>query len=144
MSLNLKQKAFADEYIITGNAYQSALKVGYSENYAKGNVSKLLENERVKKYMADRLKEIDAKRFLTMEEALSITASIARGEPQKFVTVENEEKPKTNYYSASFKERNQALEHFYKINAAFVDKTELSVVEPPTFIDDISGDSDDG
>ncbi|WP_202785103.1 terminase small subunit, partial [Enterococcus lactis] len=33
--LNPKQQAFADEYIITGNAYQSALKAGYKENYAK-------------------------------------------------------------------------------------------------------------
>ena len=30
--LNVRQQAFADEYIITGNAYQSALKAGYKEN----------------------------------------------------------------------------------------------------------------
>ena len=41
MKLNIKQKAFADYFIETGNAYQSAIKAGYSENYAKGNVIKL-------------------------------------------------------------------------------------------------------
>jgi len=41
--LNLKQQAFADEYIITGNAYQSALKAGYKENYAKNAQEKLVE-----------------------------------------------------------------------------------------------------
>lgn len=41
--LNLKQRAFADEYIITGNAYQTAIKAGYSENYAKNAQEKLVE-----------------------------------------------------------------------------------------------------
>ncbi len=39
--LNPKQQAFADEYIITGNAYQSALKAGYKENYAKNAQEKI-------------------------------------------------------------------------------------------------------
>ena len=45
-------------------------------------------------------------------------------------------------YSAGFKERNQALEHYYKINAAFVDKQKVEISEIPTFIDDISSDDD--
>ncbi|WP_186819690.1 terminase small subunit, partial [Halolactibacillus halophilus] len=32
--LSIKQQKFADEYIITGNAYKSAIEAGYSENYA--------------------------------------------------------------------------------------------------------------
>ncbi|WP_333779958.1 terminase small subunit, partial [Streptococcus agalactiae] len=32
--LTLKQKRFADEYIISGNAERSALIAGYSKNYA--------------------------------------------------------------------------------------------------------------
>jgi len=49
--VNPKQKAFANYYIETGNAYQSAVKAGYSNNYAKGNAIKLLENVSVKKYI---------------------------------------------------------------------------------------------
>ena len=41
--LNLRQQAFADEYIITGNAYQSALKAGYKENYAKFKILVVLK-----------------------------------------------------------------------------------------------------
>lgn len=41
--LTPKQKNFADEYIITGNATQSAIKAGYSEKYANTNASKLLQ-----------------------------------------------------------------------------------------------------
>lgn len=147
--LNLRQQKFADEYIITGNATQSAVKAGYSERYANTNASKLLQNTTIKAYIAQKAKELQIEKHLTMEEALAITASIAKGEPQKFESVKRD--PITNEvierevseYSAGFKERNQALEHFYKINAAFIDKQQIEVTEAPTFIDDI-GDLDDG
>ncbi|WP_313631374.1 terminase small subunit [Enterococcus devriesei] len=149
MSLNPKQQAFADEYIITGNAYQSALKAGYKENYAKNAQEKLVEKGgKVSEYIKNKLKEVQTKRHLTMEEALAITASIAKGEPQRFEVVKRD--PETNEiverevseYSAGFKERNQALEHYYKINAAFVEKQKVEVTEVPMFIDDISSDDD--
>jgi len=135
--LNPKQQAFADEYIITGNAYQSALKAGYKENYAKNAQEKLVEKGgKVSEYIQDKLKEVQIKRHLSMEEALAITASIAKGEPQRFEVIKRD--PLTNEilerevseYSAGFKERNQALEHYYEIT------------EIPTFIDDISSDED--
>jgi len=147
--LNPKQQAFADEYIITGNAYQSALKAGYKENYAKNAQEKLVEKGgKVSEYIQDKLKEVQIKRHLSMEEALAITASIAKGEPQRFEVIKRD--PLTNEilerevseYSAGFKERNQALEHYYKINAAFVDKQKVEITEIPTFIDDISSDED--
>lgn len=146
--LSLKQQIFADEYIITGNATKSAIKAGYSEKYANTNASKLLQNTTTKAYIEKRLAELRKERTLTMEEALELTSSIARGEPQAFTSREKD--PKTGMvlkeeiseFSAGFKERNQALEHFYKINAAFIDKQQLEVSEVPTFIDDISGDDD--
>lgn len=149
MSLNPRQLAFADEYIITGNATQSAIKAGYSEKYANTNASKLLQNTTIKSYIEQKIKEIQVNKHLSMEEALAITASIAKGEPQRFEIIKRD--PFTNEviereiseYSAGFKERNQALEHYYKINAAFVDKQKVEVTEVPTFIDDI-GSEDDG
>lgn len=149
MSLNPRQLAFADEYIITGNATQSAIKAGYSEKYANTNASKLLQNTTIKSYIKQKIKEIQVNKHLSMEEALAITASIAKGEPQRFEVIKRD--PFTNEvierevseYSAGFKERNQALEHYYKINAAFVDKQKVEVTEVPTFIDDI-GSEDDG
>ncbi|MFB5454916.1 terminase small subunit [Enterococcus avium] len=148
MSLNPRQRAFADEYIITGNATQSAIKAGYSEKYANTNASKLLQNTTIKSYIDQKLKEIQINKHLSMEEALAITASIAKGEPQRFEVVKRD--PETDEiierevseYSAGFKERNQALEHYYKINAAFIDKQKVEITEAPTFIDDISGEGD--
>ena len=83
--LTLKQQTFADEYIISGNKYQSAIKAGYSENYAKGNVAKLLENERVANYIAKRLDEINSKRIMDQTEVMERLTSIARGEVKKGV-----------------------------------------------------------
>ena len=59
--LTLKQQRFADEYIRTGNAYKSAILAGYSKNYAKGQVNKLLENVGVKAYIDKRLEELKKK-----------------------------------------------------------------------------------
>ena len=147
--LNKRQQTFADEYIITGNAYQSAIKAGYKENYAKNAKEKLVDKGgKVSEYIRIKLKELQIEKQLTMEEALAITASIAKGEPQEFVSRERD--PETGEvvneeireFSAGFKERNQALEHFYKINAAFVDKQQVSITETPVFVDDIPGDDD--
>lgn len=147
--LNPRQQAFADEYIITGNAYQSALKAGYKENYAKNAQEKLVEKGgKVSAYIKQKLKEVQLERHLTMEEALAITASIAKGEPQKFVSRKRDpvtgeiEEEEISEYSAGFKERNQALEHFYKINSAFVEKKEIDI-QSVTFVDDVPLDDDD-
>lgn len=85
--LSIKQQAFADEYIITGNKYQSARKAGYSENYAKGNVSKLLENERVKKYIEDRLEEIQSEKIASQKEVLEHLTRVMRREEQEHQVV---------------------------------------------------------
>ena len=143
--MNKRQQDFADEYIITGNKYQSALTAGYSENYAKSRSHELLEHVGIKEYIAKKTKELQIEKHLSMEEALALTASIAKGEPQKFLSREFD--PITGEiiveeikeFSAGFKERNQALEHFYKINAAFIDKQEVTNTSPPTFVDDIGG-----
>lgn len=43
-----RQIKFADEYIKSGSATQSAIKAGYSQKYANTNVSKLLQNTTIK------------------------------------------------------------------------------------------------
>lgn len=70
VKLSVKQQKFADEYIATGNAYKSAVSAGYSENYAKGNVIKLLENESVKLYIDQAMTEHREKALWTRESAV--------------------------------------------------------------------------
>jgi phage terminase small subunit len=52
VKLTPKQKKFADLYIKSGNASESAVKAGYSKAYATTHVYKMLENARVKSYIS--------------------------------------------------------------------------------------------
>lgn len=59
--LTLKQQKFADEYIISGNATQAAIKAGYKEKTANRIGSENLSKLDIKKYIDERLKEIESK-----------------------------------------------------------------------------------
>ncbi|MFT8392433.1 MAG: terminase small subunit [Liquorilactobacillus ghanensis] len=87
MKLTLKQKKFADEYLISGNATEAAIKAGYSENYAKAQSSKLLVNVGIKNYIAERRKEIESHKIMDAKEAMQLLTSIARGETKETVIV---------------------------------------------------------
>lgn len=86
--LTPKQKAFADEYIKSGNAYQSAIKAGYSENYSKGNAIKLLENVSVKSYIDAKMAEIESHKIADAKEVLEFYTSVMRGEQKETVFVQ--------------------------------------------------------
>lgn len=131
MKLNVKQKAFADYYIETGNAYQSAIKAGYSENYAKGNVIKLLENESVKSYIQEKMKEIESERIAKAEEVLVFLSSSLRGEVLEEVigteTIDGMIKPVILKKQLSAKDRIKAAELLGKRYRLFTDKVEANV-----------------
>lgn len=77
--LTVKQKKFADEYIITGNATESAIKAGYSKKYANTNASKLLQNTTLKLYVDERLAELDSEKIADQKEVLQYLTSVMRG-----------------------------------------------------------------
>ena len=142
MKLNVKQKAFADYYIETGNAYQSAIKAGYSENYAKGNVIKLLENESVKNYIQEKMKEIESERIAKAEEVLAFLSSSLRGEVlEEVVATETDEtggiKPVILKKQLSAKDRIKAAELLGKRYALFTEKVDLEGNVGVTIIDDL-------
>ncbi|MFT8937421.1 terminase small subunit [Liquorilactobacillus sp.] len=87
MKLTLKQKKFADEYIISGNATDAAIKAGYSKKYAHTNASKLLQNTTIKNYIAERRKKIESQKTMDAKEAMELLTSIARGETKETVIV---------------------------------------------------------
>ena len=147
MKLNIKQKAFADYFIETGNAYQSAIKAGYSENYAKGNVIKLLENESVKAYIKERMKEIESERIAKAEEVLAFLSASLRGEVLEEVvsteTVEGMVKPVILKKQLSAKDRIKAAELLGKRYALFTEKVDLEGNVGVTIIDDIGSLEDE-
>lgn len=142
--MNKRQKAFADEYIITGNKEKSALKAGYSENYARKQSYKLLANVGIKDYIKGRMEEIQSEKILTQTEVLVMLSEIARGErlEQKEVVIKKGEfVPNPNskdgkkqlVYNETVElvsvppktsDKNKALELIGKRYALFTDKTE--------------------
>lgn len=85
--LTPKQKAFADEYVISGNAYQSAIKAGYSHKYANNNISKLLGNVGIKSYIDAKMAEIESHKIADAKEVLEFYTAVMRGDKKETVFV---------------------------------------------------------
>jgi len=153
--LSLKQKKFADEYIISGNATKSAIEAGYSKKTAESIGSRLLRNVKVSEYISKRTQEVFEERAMSVAEALAISASIARGEIQQGQTkknvkvyvgnqVEEETVTETEYqFTPTIEERQRSLDHILKVNGAYLDRKEIDVTGMVQFIDDIGIGDDD-
>ena len=76
--LSERQKKFAEYYAQSGNTVQSAIKAGYSENYANANACKLLDNVRVAEYIRELAEKDQDKRIMTAKERRAVLSDIAR------------------------------------------------------------------
>ena len=138
VKLSIKQQAFADYYIELGNAYKAAVKAGYSENYAKGNVVKLLENESVKTYIENRLAELASERVADQTEVLEYLTSILRGEQQEqTLRGVGEGAQVIDDIDVSAKDRIKAAELLGKRYKLFTDKVETDNKTRVVIVDDV-------
>ncbi len=78
--INIRQKAFADEWLKCGNATEAAIKAGYSKKYAGTNADKLLKNTKIATYITERQKQIEDSRIADVSEVLQFFSSVMRGE----------------------------------------------------------------
>lgn len=140
MKLTVKQQRFADEYIRTGNAYQSAINAGYSETYAKGNVVKLLENVSVKSYIEKRLEELKKESIAEQDEILQYLTSVMRGEMTEQTLVgQGEGYQEIDNIDVGAKDRIKAAELLGKRYRMWTEKIEAEVTTP-TFVNDVPED----
>lgn len=114
MKLTPKQKKFADEYIKTGNATQSAIEAGYSKKYANTNAPKLLQNTTLKQYIEKCMAEIASNRVMSYTEAVELLTSIARGEEKETVVVATHVSVEKVEKEADLKTRISALKEILK------------------------------
>ena len=129
--LTLKQKRFADEYIISGNATQSAIKAGYSKKTAGVIAVENLEKPNIKAYIDERLKELDDKAIAKQEEVLQYLTAVMRGQSKSAVVVIEGEGD--GFSSARLinktpdeKDRIKAAELLGKRYGAFTEKVDIS------------------
>lgn len=132
--LNDKQKAFADYYIESLNAYESAKRAGYSEAYAKSQSYKLLENVGIKNYIDERMESKDNYRIASQDEILQILTDIARGIIEEEVVQFSQlgEELRTTR-KPTIKDRMKASELLGKRYRMWVDKVEANVNQQVIF-----------
>jgi phage terminase small subunit len=135
--LKERQKRFADFYIESGNITDSAIRAGYSENYANAQSYKLLENVGIKAYIDEQLKLLADKRIMNAEEVMRLLTSIARNEEQEEVVVFGDKGPELTQKGMSAKDRLKALELIGKRYTLWTDKTQLEGNIGVTIVDDI-------
>jgi len=119
-SLTEKQKAFADEYIISLNAKESAIKAAYSKNSAKEIGHENLTKPHIKKYIEKRLKEKESVRIATQDEVLEYLTEVMRGEKEEVdVFFDDHGREREIRQSPKVRERTKAAELLGKRYAAF-------------------------
>ena len=122
-NLTLKQKRFADEYIITANATQAAIKAGYSKKYANTNAAKLLQNTTIKRYLDKRLKEIESEKTASIKEVMEYLTSVMRGEQtEQVLKSAGDYQQEITDIDVSAKDRLKAADLLNKIHQAREDK----------------------
>ena len=129
--LSIKQKRFADEYIISGNATQSAMIAGYSKKYAATNTDKLLKNTNIKNYIDERLKELEDKAIAKQEEVLKYLTSVMRGEHEEEVLYGVGEGVQSTWHvEVGAKDRIKAAELLGKRYGTWTDKVDANINLP--------------
>lgn len=141
--LNQRQKMFADEYLISGNAEQAAIKAGYSEKYARGNAHKLVANSCIKEYIDERLKQIESSKIADAAEVMRYLTSVMRNETKEEVpmVVNHGDWSEVQMVQkdTSIKDRNKAAEMLAKRFGILTDKVSLEIA-PVVIKDDVSDD----
>lgn len=142
--LTLKQQKFAEYYIETGNATESAVNAGYSDKYAHTNASKLLQNTTVKNYIEETLSEMSSNRIADATEVLETLTDVMRGERTgtALVSVGNG-KQQVKEVKPTVLEIIRAAENLGKRYKLFTDKAEIEVRGAVQFIDDLGEDDAD-
>lgn len=87
MRLTVKQRLFADEYIKSGNATQSAIRAGYSSKSARFVGTENLTKPNIKAYIDAKMAEIESSKIADAKEVLEFYARVLREEETEEVTL---------------------------------------------------------
>ena len=143
MELTPKQKAFADYYIETGNATESAIKAGYSKKTARVIGQENLTKPAIKTYIDEKMEQLADKRIAKAEEVLEYLTRVIRGEETEQVVVTENigdfmSEARVVNKELSAKDKIKAAELLGKRYRLFVDKVEQKVdVNSTTKLDSI-------
>lgn len=135
--MTLKQQRFADEYIITGNATQSAIKAGYSKKTAKVIANENLTKPYIKKYIDERLAQLESEKIASQQEVLSYLSSVMRGEmTEQTLRSVGESGQVIAEIDVGAKDRIKAAELLGKRYKLWTDKSEVEVTGTVVFMNE--------
>jgi phage terminase small subunit len=137
MKLTEKQKRFADYYIETGNATESARRAGYKgdnlNRIASENLSKLV----IQEYINERIAEKDNKRIAKQDEVLQFLTNVLRGEETETIPMFAKDHFEMVENTPNIKDRTKAAELLGKRYTLWTDKTQLEGSIGVQIVDDI-------
>lgn len=113
-TLTEKERIFADEYIKTTNATQSAIKAGYAEKSASSKGSQLLRKVKVRQYIDDVMEKRSKNTIATADEVLQYLTKVMNGEEKDAFGLD-----------ASIADRTKAAELLGKRHMLFTEKVKL-------------------
>ena len=141
--LTMKRKKFCDEYIRTGNkteAYLSAY-AKQKRTSAESNAGKLLGQYAVKKYLEERMAQLEAETVASASEVLEYLTSVLRGESESSVVVtefvgDGVSVARTIKKTPDEKERLRAAELLGRRYRLYTDKVEVDTKTTVIFDDE--------
>ncbi len=138
-NLNIKQKRFADEYLIDLNGTKAAIRAGYSEKTAEQQAVRLLRNVKVKNYIDEHLKKLESEKIADTKEIMESLTRILRGQEQEeTIVIEGQgdgvSKARKIKKEISPKDRLKAAELLGKRYGLFTDKIEQTTEVKPIVI----------
>lgn len=140
-TLTSRQRKFCDEYIISGNATNAAIKAGYSAKTAKQVGSENLAKPDLKAYIDAQLDQLHSEKIADATEVLQYLTSVMRGEHTEEIPLligEGVQTLATKVVGA--KERLKAAELIGKRFGLFTDRVGVDGAVPVVIVDDIPDD----
>ncbi|NBI18540.1 terminase small subunit [Neglecta sp. X4] len=140
-TLTPRQQKFCDEYLISGNATDAAIKAGYSPKTAKNIGSENLAKPDLKAYIEAQLAALHSEKIADATEVLEYLTSVMRGKHTEEVPLLCGDGVQTlTPKEVGAKERLKAAELIGKRFGLFTDRVGIDGAVPIVIHDDIPDD----
>lgn len=139
--LTLKQQRFADEYIISGNATEAAIKAGYSKRTARSIGQENLTKPDIKDYIDERLEVLKSENVADQQEVMEFLTSVMRGEVTEPMAVgKGEGYQEVMHVLPNVSTRRAAAVDIGKRYGMWTEKQDVNLAGSISFIEDVPED----
>ncbi len=122
-----KMRKFCDEYLVSGNATDAAIKAGYSPKSAYSQGQRMLKNVEVKSYIEAELEKLHSAKIADAEEVLEYLTAVMRGkQTEQILQLAGEGVQVITDIGVSARERLKAAELIGKRFGLFRDNVDVA------------------